>query len=49
VYSDAVPVHIVDHPLVHDALVSLRDKTTPPEAFRRAPYVTVASVDVVLG
>jgi hypothetical protein len=36
VYSDAVPVHIVDHPLVHDALVSLRDKTTPPEAFRRA-------------
>jgi uracil phosphoribosyltransferase len=31
-----VPVHIVDHPLVHDALVSLRDKTTPPEAFRRA-------------
>jgi uracil phosphoribosyltransferase len=36
VYSDPVPVHIVDHPLVHDALVSLRDKTTPPEAFRRA-------------
>jgi uracil phosphoribosyltransferase len=32
----AVPVHIVDHPLVHDALVSLRDKRTPPEAFRRA-------------
>jgi len=31
-----VPVHIVDHPLVHDALVSLRDKTTPPEHFRRA-------------
>ena len=35
-YSHPVPVHIVDHPLVHDALVSLRDKTTPPEAFRRA-------------
>jgi len=31
-----VPVHLVDHPLVHDALVSLRDKRTPPDAFRRA-------------
>ena len=31
-----MPVHIVDHPLVHDALVSLRDKTTTPEHFRRA-------------
>jgi uracil phosphoribosyltransferase len=31
----AVPVHLVDHPLVHDALVSLRDKETAPEAFRR--------------
>jgi uracil phosphoribosyltransferase len=31
-----VPVHLVDHPLVHDALVSLRDKSTPPEHFRRA-------------
>jgi uracil phosphoribosyltransferase len=30
-----VPVHIVDHPLVHDALVALRDKRTTPEAFRR--------------
>ena len=28
-------VHLVDHPLVHDALVSLRDKRTPPDAFRR--------------
>ena len=35
-YSEAVPVHIVDHPLVHDALVSLRDKETTPEHFRRA-------------
>jgi uracil phosphoribosyltransferase len=35
-YSFAVPVHIVTHPLVHDALVTLRDKTTPPEHFRRA-------------
>ncbi len=32
----AVPVHIVDHPLVHDALVSLRDRQTTPEHFRRA-------------
>ena len=31
-----MPVHIVDHPLVHDALVTLRDKTTTPEQFRRA-------------
>jgi uracil phosphoribosyltransferase len=31
----SVPVHLVDHPLVHDALVSLRDKRTPPDAFRR--------------
>jgi uracil phosphoribosyltransferase len=30
-----VPVQLVDHPLVHDALVSLRDKRTPPDAFRR--------------
>jgi uracil phosphoribosyltransferase len=35
-YSVAVPLHIVDHPLVHDALLSLRDKRTPPEHFRRA-------------
>ena len=31
-----MPVHIVDHPLVHDALVELRDKETTPEHFRRA-------------
>ena len=31
-----MPVHIVSHPLVHDALVSLRDKNTAPEHFRRA-------------
>lgn len=31
-----MPVHIVDHPLVHDALVELRDKTTAPEQFRRS-------------
>lgn len=31
-----VSVHLVDHPLVHDALVALRDKRTTPEHFRRA-------------
>jgi uracil phosphoribosyltransferase len=31
-----VPVHIVEHPLVHDALAELRDKRTAPERFRRA-------------
>ena len=31
-----VSVHIVAHPLVHDALVTLRDKTTTPDHFRRA-------------
>jgi uracil phosphoribosyltransferase len=28
-------VHLIDHPLVHDALVTLRDASTPPELFRR--------------
>ena len=31
-----MPVHLVDHPLVQDALIDLRDKHTPPEHFRRA-------------
>ena len=31
-----MPVHIVDHPLVHDALADLRDKRTTPDRFRRA-------------
>jgi uracil phosphoribosyltransferase len=31
-----VPLHIVEHPLVHDALMELRDATTAPPAFRRA-------------
>jgi len=31
-----VPVHLVDHPLVQDALIDLRDKRTLPEHFRRA-------------
>jgi uracil phosphoribosyltransferase len=29
-------VHLVEHPLVHDALVTLRDKTTTSEVFRQA-------------
>jgi uracil phosphoribosyltransferase len=28
-------VHLVDHPLVHDALALLRDKRTAPDEFRR--------------
>ena len=31
-----MPVHIVRHPLVQDALVDLRDHRTSPEHFRRA-------------
>jgi uracil phosphoribosyltransferase len=31
-----VPVHLVDHPLVRDALASLRNRRTTPEHFRRA-------------
>jgi uracil phosphoribosyltransferase len=31
-----MPLHVVTHPLVHDALAALRDKTTAPEHFRRA-------------
>jgi uracil phosphoribosyltransferase len=30
-----VPVHVVTHPVVHDALATLRDTSTPPELFRR--------------
>ena len=30
-----MPLHLVQHPLVHDALATLRDATTPPEVFRR--------------
>ena len=28
-------MHLVEHPLVHDALTTLRDTRTPPELFRR--------------
>ena len=31
-----MPVHLVDHPLVHDALAELRDNRTMPDRFRRA-------------
>jgi uracil phosphoribosyltransferase len=31
-----VAVHLVEHPLVHDALASLRDTRTGPDHFRRA-------------
>jgi uracil phosphoribosyltransferase len=31
-----VPLHTINHPLVHDALMELRDVTTAPPAFRRA-------------
>jgi uracil phosphoribosyltransferase len=34
-YSEPVPLHLVAHPLVHDALATLRDSATPPELFRR--------------
>jgi uracil phosphoribosyltransferase len=30
-----VPVRVVDHPLVQDALLTLRDARTPPDQFRR--------------
>jgi uracil phosphoribosyltransferase len=35
-YSAAVPLHLVEHPLVHDALMDLRDVHTPSAEFRRA-------------
>jgi uracil phosphoribosyltransferase len=31
---ERVPVHLVQHPLVHDTLATLRDVSTPPETFR---------------
>lgn len=35
VYSEAVPVHVVAHPLVQDTLLVLRQADTPPAVFRR--------------
>lgn len=34
-YSVAVPVRLVDHPIAQDALARLRDARTPPEGFRQ--------------
>jgi uracil phosphoribosyltransferase len=31
-----VALHVIDHPIVHDALMELRDARTAPPAFRRA-------------
>ena len=31
-----MPLHLVEHPLVHDALAELRDARTEPPSFRRA-------------
>jgi len=31
-----VPLHVIEHPIVHDALMELRDARTEPPAFRRA-------------
>jgi uracil phosphoribosyltransferase len=36
VYSEAVPLHFVQHPVVSDALVTLRDQRTEADGFRRA-------------
>ena len=33
---EGVPIHVVTHPLVQDALMELRDVRTQPPAFRRA-------------
>jgi uracil phosphoribosyltransferase len=40
----SVPVHLVDHPLVHDALMVLRNKDTSSEMFRR----TATRISVIL-
>jgi uracil phosphoribosyltransferase len=34
-YSSPVPVHLIAHPLVQDALAVLRDQRTGPDEFRR--------------
>lgn len=33
-YSGTVPLHVVDHPIVHDILLRLRDVRTEPDSFR---------------
>jgi len=37
-YSSPVPVHLIDHPIAHDALCALRDKHTRPSHFRRLAH-----------
>ena len=37
-YSSGVPVHIVQHPIVQDALITLRDKATTASHFRRLTH-----------
>ena len=36
-------LHIIEHPLVHDALMELRDVATVPSAFRRAATASACS------
>jgi uracil phosphoribosyltransferase len=38
VYSSRVPLHLVQHPIVQDALISLRDKATTASHFRRLTH-----------
>jgi uracil phosphoribosyltransferase len=35
VYIESVPVHLVEHPIVQDILLGLRDRATDPPTFRR--------------
>ena len=37
-YSSRVPVHLVQHPIVQDALTSLRDRSTKASHFRRLTH-----------
>lgn len=30
-----MPVHLIEHPVVHDVLCALRDSSTPPDVFRQ--------------
>jgi uracil phosphoribosyltransferase len=38
VYSLTVPVHLVEHPIAQDALLSLRDVATRASHFRRLTH-----------
>jgi uracil phosphoribosyltransferase len=35
-YSSGVPVHLIEHPLAQEALATLRDARTGPDAFRQS-------------